>query len=60
MPGVIGVIDGTHILIKSPKKEVEHVYYAIRKSAHSKNVQVVIYTYRYIIINSKYDAFIIF
>lgn len=42
MPGVIGLIDGTHILIKKPAIDVEHVYYAVRKSAHSKNVQVVI------------------
>lgn len=42
MPGVIGLVDGTHILIKKPSEEVEHVYFAVRKSSHSKNVQVVI------------------
>lgn len=41
MPGVIGHVDGTHISIKRPKFDVEHVYYAVRKSAHTKNVQVV-------------------
>lgn len=41
MRGVIGLIYGTHICIKKPPKNVEHVYYAIRKSTHTKNVQVV-------------------
>lgn len=39
-PGIIGLIDGTHIKICAPKKEIEHVYYC-RKGGHSKNVQIV-------------------
>ena len=41
IPGVIGLIDGTHITIKKPPVDVEHVYYATRKSCHTKNVQIV-------------------
>lgn len=41
MPGCIGLIDGTHICIKGPRKNVEHVYYSVRKSCHTKNVQIV-------------------
>lgn len=41
-PGVIGLIDGTHVLIKKPETSVEHIYYCIRKASHSKNVQIVI------------------
>ena len=41
MPGVIGLVDGTHILIKKPNVNVEHVYYAVRKASHTKNVQIV-------------------
>ena len=41
MPGVIGVVDGTHIYIKRPDNNVEHVYYSVRKAAHTKNVQIV-------------------
>lgn len=49
MPGVIGLVDGTHISIKKPDNEVECVYYAVRKAAHTKNVQVVGYLkYSYI------------
>lgn len=39
--GVIGLVDGTHISILQPKKAVEFVYYAVRKKAHTKNVQIV-------------------
>lgn len=39
-PGVIGLIDGTHVKISAPKKETEHVYYC-RKGGHSKNVQII-------------------
>ncbi|XP_055850483.1 putative nuclease HARBI1, partial [Episyrphus balteatus] len=39
-PGVIGLIDGTHIKIAAPRKEIEHVYYC-RKGGHSKNVQII-------------------
>ena len=41
MPGVIGVVDGTHIYIKKPENDVEFVYYSVRKAAHTKNVQIV-------------------
>lgn len=41
MPGVIGIVDGTHISIKKPSANVEHVYYAVRKARHTKNVQIV-------------------
>lgn len=41
IPGVIGCIDCTHVVIKKPSRNVEHVYYAVRKSAHTKNVQMV-------------------
>lgn len=50
MPGVIGLIDGTHVLIKKPTYEIEHVYYDELKKTHSKNVQVVMINN----INSKY------
>lgn len=39
-PGVIGLIDGTHIKISAPKNEIEHVYYC-RKGGHSKNVMII-------------------
>ncbi|XP_017479894.1 PREDICTED: putative nuclease HARBI1 isoform X1 [Rhagoletis zephyria] len=39
-PGIIGLIDGTHIKISAPKKEIEHVYYC-RKGGHSKNVMII-------------------
>lgn len=39
-PGVIGLIDGTHVKISAPKYEVEHVYYC-RKGGHSKNVMII-------------------
>lgn len=39
-PGIIGLIDGTHIKICAPKKDIEHVYYC-RKGGHSKNVMVI-------------------
>ncbi|XP_055707853.1 putative nuclease HARBI1 [Phlebotomus papatasi] len=41
IPGIIGLIDGTHILIKRPPNNIEHAYYAVRKSSHSKNVQII-------------------
>lgn len=41
MPGCIGLVDGTHIVIKKPKNTVEHTYYSVRKSCHTKNVQIV-------------------
>lgn len=39
-PSVIGLVDGTHIKIMAPNKEIEHIYYC-RKGGHSKNVQIV-------------------
>lgn len=39
-PGVIGLIDGTHIKISAPKHDIEHVYYC-RKGGHSKNVMII-------------------
>lgn len=30
MPGVIALVDGTHMLIKNPENEVEQVYFAVR------------------------------
>ncbi|XP_055714952.1 putative nuclease HARBI1 [Phlebotomus papatasi] len=40
-PGVLGCIDCTHVCIKKPPVEVEHVYYAVRKASHTKNVQII-------------------
>lgn len=37
-PGVIGVVDGTHICIRAPQHEPEA--YINRKKFHSINVQV--------------------
>lgn len=39
-PGIIGLVDGSHIKITSPPANVEFVYYC-RKGGHSKNVQIV-------------------
>lgn len=39
-PGVVALVDGSHIKIKSPEKDIEHIYYC-RKGGHSKNVQFV-------------------
>ncbi|XP_055681261.1 putative nuclease HARBI1 [Lutzomyia longipalpis] len=41
LPGIIGCIDCTHVSIKRPKREIEQAYYAVRKAAHTKNVQVI-------------------
>ncbi|XP_037939306.1 putative nuclease HARBI1 [Teleopsis dalmanni] len=38
--GVIGAIDCTHIKIKTPNSDIEHVY-VCRKGGYSLNVQVV-------------------
>lgn len=40
-PGVIGAVDGTHISIQTPHREIEHAYVCFRKGGHSKNVQIV-------------------
>lgn len=39
-PGVIGLVDGTHIKVSAPRREIEHVFYC-RKGGHSMNVQIV-------------------
>lgn len=41
MPGVIGLIDCTHVSILRPLIDVEQAYYAVRKASHTKNVQIV-------------------
>lgn len=41
MAGIIGAIDCTHVTIKNPGKDIEHVYYCHRKKTHTKNVQLV-------------------
>lgn len=41
MPGVIGLIDCTHVSILRPSTNVEQAYYAVRKASHTKNVQIV-------------------
>lgn len=38
-PGIIGVVDGTHIRIRAPEQEPEA--YINRKKFHSINVQLV-------------------
>lgn len=48
-PGVIGCVDGTHVHIISPEKFREHVYYSVRKSSHTKNVQIVSYIIHFIL-----------
>lgn len=40
LPGVIGCIDCTHIVIVKPDEAIEHLYYN-RKGYHSLNVQMV-------------------
>lgn len=39
-PGIVGLIDGTHIKIKAPTHDVEYAYYC-RKGGHSINVILV-------------------
>lgn len=41
-PGVLGVIDGTHITITALRKNIEYMY-VNRKGLHSINVQVNIF-----------------
>lgn len=41
LPGVIGLIDCTHATMIAPKREEEHVYFSVRKSCHTKNVQII-------------------
>ncbi|KAI8116175.1 putative nuclease HARBI1 [Lucilia cuprina] len=40
IPGIIGVVDGTHVRIKSPKSEERHLYYN-RKGYYSLNVMII-------------------
>lgn len=39
-PGILGCIDGTHVRIISPKKEMQHLYLN-RKGYYSLNVMIV-------------------
>lgn len=39
MPGVLSLVDGTHVAISAMSKEVEHAY-VNRKGFHSINVQI--------------------
>lgn len=39
-PGVIGCVDGTHVKIFKPMKDIQHLYYN-RKGFHSLNVMIV-------------------
>lgn len=39
-PGVIGLIDGSHIKIIAPNRDIEHAYYC-RKGGHSINLLIV-------------------
>lgn len=62
-PGIIGVIDGTHIKISAPRREIEHIYYC-RKGGHSKNVMIIC-DLNYIILAAKaqiggtaYDSYV--
>ncbi|XP_067633710.1 putative nuclease HARBI1 [Eurosta solidaginis] len=40
IPGVIGCIDGTHVKIVAPKKDIQHLYYN-RKGYYSLNAMIV-------------------
>ena len=40
LPGIIGCIDGTHVRIVAPKKELQHLYLN-RKGYYSLNVMIV-------------------
>ena len=40
LPGVVGCVDGTHVKIKSPGRELAHLYYN-RKGYYSLNVMLV-------------------
>lgn len=39
-PGVIGIVDGTHVQLSALRKEIEHAF-VDRKGNHSINVQIV-------------------
>lgn len=39
-PGVLGIVDGTHVAVSALKHEIEHAY-VNRKGFHSINVQIV-------------------
>ncbi|XP_067636860.1 putative nuclease HARBI1 [Eurosta solidaginis] len=56
IPGIIGCVDGTHIKIVAPKKELQHLYYN-RKGFYSINAMIVCdhsMSIRYI--NAKYPG----
>lgn len=40
LPGVLGIIDGTHVAVTALRKEIEHAF-VNRKGFHSINVQIV-------------------
>lgn len=40
VPGILGIIDGTHVAVSALKHEVEHAF-VNRKGFHSINVQIV-------------------
>ena len=42
IPGITGIIDGTHIAIKSPSPKTSEPNYVNRKGYHSLNVQIVV------------------
>src|SRR5271154_5782587 len=54
IPNIIGVIDGSHIMIKSPSEDIQSLYIC-RKGGHSMNVQFITdSSYRIIDIVAKY------
>ncbi|XP_055916716.1 putative nuclease HARBI1 isoform X2 [Eupeodes corollae] len=56
IPGVIGCVDGTHIKIASPKKDLQHAYYN-RKGFYSINAMIVCDdTMKIRFINAKYPG----
>lgn len=49
IPGIFGCVDGTHVKIVAPKKELQHLYYN-RKGFFSINAMVVsIHTYIHVL-----------
>lgn len=40
IPGIVGVVDGTHVILSSLPHNIEHAY-VNRKGLHSINVQIV-------------------
>ncbi|XP_053948747.1 putative nuclease HARBI1 isoform X2 [Anastrepha ludens] len=53
IPGIIGCVDGTHVKIVAPRKEVQHLYYN-RKGFYSINAMIVCdHTMKITYINAK-------